>query len=189
MTLGISTADLVRGTGVMFLLLGWACLFWQPIALTYGRRGVYLISALATVPLMVWTARSRSTAEWYVHRILLGFFVSPIESLPEVSIPDVFFAHDRGTWMGLYVFTLFGSNFVSPLIAGWFAEAYGWRWTMHFGAMIAAVALCILFLFMEETMYFRPTLEGLETNAEDQSMSKVAANRMEEEAAGKGDFV
>ena len=35
---GISTADLVQGTGFCFLFLGWSCLFWQPIALTYGRR-------------------------------------------------------------------------------------------------------------------------------------------------------
>ncbi|KAJ6439222.1 MFS general substrate transporter [Purpureocillium lavendulum] len=159
---GISIATLVQGTGLMFLFLGWGCLFWQPIARTYGRRGVYLISTLATVPLMVWTAYSRSEGEWYAHRILLGFFVAPIEALPELSLPDVFFAHDRGSWISLYVFVLFGSNFLSPLIAGFFALAYGWRWTMHFGAIVAAVVFFILFFFMEETAYFRTTLEGLE---------------------------
>ncbi|KAK4183147.1 putative transporter [Podospora australis] len=164
---GISTSTLVEGTGYMFLLLGFGCLFWQPIALTYGRRGVYLISTLATVPLMVWTAYSKSGGEWYAHRLILGFFCSPIEALPEVSVPDLFFAHERGGWMGLYVFSLFGSNFLAPLIAGWFAEAYGWRWTMHFGAIFAAVAFFILFFFMEETMYFRNTLEGLEDDAPD----------------------
>ncbi|KAF5610096.1 major Facilitator Superfamily [Fusarium subglutinans] len=163
---GISVADLVQGTGVMFLFLGWSCLFWQPIALTYGRRGVYLISTIAAVPLMVWTAYSRSAGEWYAHRILLGFFVSPIESLPEVSIPDIFFAHERGTWMSLYVFVLFGSNFLAPVVAGFFADAYGWRWTMHFGAIFAAVSFVILFFFMEETIYFRPTFEGLEDQDE-----------------------
>ncbi|KAH6887491.1 major facilitator superfamily protein [Thelonectria olida] len=164
---GISTAALVQGTGLMFLFLGWGCLFWQPIAQTYGRRGVYLISALATVPLMVWTAYSRSAGEWYAHRILLGFFVAPIESLPEVSIPDIFFAHERGSWMSLYVFVLFGSNFLAPLIAGFFAQAFGWRWTMHFGAMIAAVTFFILLFFMEDTIYFRKTLEGLEDEQPD----------------------
>jgi hypothetical protein len=39
---GISTANLVEGTGVMFLFFGWACLIWQPIALTYSRRRVYI---------------------------------------------------------------------------------------------------------------------------------------------------
>ncbi|KAL7791414.1 major facilitator superfamily protein [Trichoderma ceciliae] len=164
---GISTADLVQGTGVMFLFLGWGCLITQPLALTYGRRGVYLTSTLATIPLMVWTAYSTSAGEWYAHRILFGLFTSPIEALPEVSIPDIFFAHERGAWMALYVFVLFGSNFLAPLVAGFFAEAYGWRWTMHFGAIVAAVSFVILFFFMEETMYFRPTLEGLEEENQD----------------------
>ncbi|ATY65563.1 MFS transporter [Cordyceps militaris] len=163
---GISTASLVQGTGLMFLFLGWGCLVTQPFALTYGRRGVYLVSLLATVPLMVWTAYSTSAGEWYAHRIVLGLFASPIEALPEVSIPDIFFAHERGSWMSLYVFALFGSNFVAPIMAGFFAEAYGWRWTMHFGAMIAALAFVIVFFFMEETMYFRNTLEGLEDESQ-----------------------
>ncbi|KAL7934009.1 major facilitator superfamily protein [Trichoderma chlorosporum] len=159
---GISTADLVQGTGVMFLFLGWSCLITQPLALTYGRRGVYLMSTLFTVPLMIWTAYSTSAGEWYAHRILFGMVNSPIEALPEVSIPDIFFAHERGAWMSVYVLALFGTTFLSPVIAGFFAEAYGWRWTMRFGAIIAATAFVILFFFMEETMYFRSTLEGLE---------------------------
>jgi len=64
--------------------------------------------------------------------------------------------------MSLYVFCLFGSNFLAPVCAGWFAEAFGWRWTMHFGAIFAGVCFFILYFFMEETMYFRNTLEGLE---------------------------
>ncbi|EEQ87977.2 hypothetical protein RJZ56_002638 [Blastomyces dermatitidis] len=34
---GISTGELLTGTGLMFLFLGWGCLIWQPLALTYGR--------------------------------------------------------------------------------------------------------------------------------------------------------
>ncbi|RDL39322.1 Uncharacterized protein BP5553_03662 [Venustampulla echinocandica] len=160
---GISTADLVQGTGVMFLFFGWACLIWQPIALTYGRRGVYLISMLLTVPMMVWTAFSTSAGEWIAHRVLIGIIVSPIESVCEVTVFDLFFAHNRGTYMGLYVFILFGSNFTAPLFAGWFNDAYGWRWTMHFGAIICAVCFVIMFFFMEETIYFRKNcIEGEE---------------------------
>jgi MFS family permease len=170
---GISTAALVQGTGVQFLFLGFGCLFWQPIAITYGRRGVYLVSVLATVPITVWTAYSTSEGMWYAHRILAGFFAAPIEALPEISIPDVFFAHNRGAWMSLYVFTLFGSNFLAPLVAGWFAEAYGWRWTFHFGGMVAALTFIILFFGMEETMYFRKTMEGVEDEAPEQEVSQI----------------
>ncbi|EEP77921.1 conserved hypothetical protein [Uncinocarpus reesii 1704] len=159
---GITTAQLVNGTGLMFLFLGWGCLLWQPIAITYGRRGVYVISCLLCVPFMVWTAYSKTYGEWYAHRIIMGLAASPIESLPEVSIPDIFFAHERGRWMGGYVLFLFGSNFIAPLIAGWFNDAYGWRWVMYFGAMISALATVIIFFFMEETLYFRPNVEGEE---------------------------
>ncbi|KAK4498398.1 hypothetical protein PRZ48_011056 [Zasmidium cellare] len=157
---GISTADLVQGNGLMFLFLGWACLFWQPIATAYGRRGVYLASTLICTPIMVWTAYSSSAGEWYGNRILIGCANAAIESLPEISIADIFFAHERGTWMAVYVLVLFGSSFISPIIAGWFDVVYGWRWTMFLGAMISALAFFILFFGMEETMYYRRTIEG-----------------------------
>ncbi|KAG9568974.1 MFS general substrate transporter, partial [Aureobasidium melanogenum] len=159
---GISTDNLVQGTGIMFLFFGWACLFWQPIALTYGRRGVYLITMFLTIPIMAWTAYSSSAGEWFAHRVLIGIVVSPIESLCEVTVFDLFFAHNRGTYMGIYVFTLFGSNFLAPLVAGWFNDAYGWRWTMNLGTIICGVVFIVMFFSMEETIYFRhSTLEGI----------------------------
>ncbi|KAG9656296.1 MFS general substrate transporter, partial [Aureobasidium melanogenum] len=159
---GISTDNLVQGTGIMFLFFGWACLFWQPIALTYGRRGVYLITMFLTIPIMAWTAYSSSAGEWFAHRVLVGIVVSPIESLCEVTVFDLFFAHNRGTYMGIYVFTLFGSNFLAPLVAGWFNDAYGWRWTMNLGTIICGVVFIVMFFSMEETIYFRrSTLEGI----------------------------
>lgn len=181
---GITTAQLVQGTGLTFLLLGWSCLLWQPIALTYGRRGVYVISCLCTVPIMVWTAYTRTAGEWFANRILLGIFCSPVESLPEVSVPDLFFAHERGTHMGMYAFILFGSNFVAPLIAGWFNDAYGWRWTMIFGAIIAGVSAVILFFGLEDTIYFRSTVEGQELEIAN-SRQSVEASLDSDEKDGK----
>jgi len=62
--------------------------------------------------------------------------------------------------MSAYVLTLFESNFIAPLIAGWLNDAIGWRWTMNFGAIVAAVSFVVLFFFMEETMYFRHMTDG-----------------------------
>jgi len=56
------------------------------------------MSTLLTVPIMVWTSYSSSTGEWYAHRIIIGIAVAPIESLPEISVADLMFAHERGTW-------------------------------------------------------------------------------------------
>jgi len=146
----------------MFLFLGWANLIWQPIALVYGRRGVYVLSSFLCIWPVLWSAYSTSAGEWYAHRIILGIFAAPIESLPEVSVPDLFFAHNRGAYMGIYAFLLFGGNFLAPFLAGWIDVAGGWRWTMFFGALVQAVTTIIIYFWMEETMYFRSTVEGEE---------------------------
>lgn len=166
--------------------LGWGCLLLQPLALAYGRRGVYLLSILLVVPIMVWTAYSSTPGEWYAHRIIIGIAGAPIESLPEISIADLMFAHERGTWMSAYVLVLFESNFIAPLIAGWFNDAYGWRWTMHFGAMIAAVSFVILFFGAEETMYFRHVIEGVEPASRDSDGTDGVKSKTPDEIDTKG---
>ncbi|KAJ4367292.1 hypothetical protein N0V83_006873 [Neocucurbitaria cava] len=159
---GLTIAELNLGTGLMFLFLGWANLIWQPLALTFGRRGVYVISSFLCIWPVLWSAYSKSAGEWYAHRIILGIFAAPIESLPEVSVPDLFFAHNRGAYMGIYAFLLFGGNFFAPILAGWIDVGGGWRWTMYFGALVQAVTTIIIYFWMEETMYFRATVEGEE---------------------------
>jgi MFS family permease len=64
---GLPLGDLNAGTGYMFLMFGWGCLFWQPLALTYGRRGVYLFSFIATVVLIL---SSFPFADFPVHECL-----------------------------------------------------------------------------------------------------------------------
>ena len=161
----------------------WGCLFWQPIALTYGRRGVYVISSLLCIPPMVWTAYTTSKGAWYAHRILIGFFVAPVESLPEVSVPDLFFAHERGNYMGLYCLFLFGSNALAPLIAGFIANSLGWRAAIWFGTIVAAVGTIVVFFCMEETIYFRSAIEGVNRSV-GSTKTEVVGEKGESKAAG-----
>ncbi|EKG20472.1 Major facilitator superfamily [Macrophomina phaseolina MS6] len=109
-TLGVGISTAVQYSG-------WANLLWQPLALVYGRRGVYVVSSFLCIFPVVWSAYSTSKGEWYAHRIILGIFAAPIESLPEITVPDLYFAHERGTYMGIYAFLLFGSNFLAPWVA------------------------------------------------------------------------
>lgn len=62
--------DLNAGTGYMFLAFGWGCLFWQPLALQYGKRPVYLISILATMAIQVWAPFTTSNGQWIANKIL-----------------------------------------------------------------------------------------------------------------------
>ncbi|KAI0915373.1 hypothetical protein AcV5_003864 [Taiwanofungus camphoratus] len=52
-------------------------------------------------------------------------------------------------------FCLDSSNYLAPLIAGFIWNGQGWPWVMYWAAIINAVALVLLFFFMEETNYLR----------------------------------
>lgn len=57
--------------------------------------------------------------------MLQGFVGAPIESLCEISVTDVYFAHERGTYMGIYAFILAGGNYLSPVLAGFINDGQG----------------------------------------------------------------
>jgi hypothetical protein len=86
---GISFDHLNQGTGYMYLLFGWGLLFWQPLALNFGRRGVFLLCLLGTCMMNVWAGYATTNGTWIASRILIGFFGAPSEALVEVVMADL----------------------------------------------------------------------------------------------------
>lgn len=156
---GIPLANINTGTGLQYLFLGWMNVFWQPIAINYGRRPVLLISMIGTCAISLWTAYVKTTGEWYANRILQGFFLAPIETLIEICISDIFFSHQRARWMATYTWTLFCGPFLGPVAAGFVADRFGWQWIQYIVCCIGWPATALLFFTLEETMYFRRTVQ------------------------------
>lgn len=158
--------QLNNGTGYMFLFFGWGCLVWQPLALQYGKRPVYLFSILATMAIQLWAPYTKSNGQWIANKILQGFFGAPIESLCEISVTDVWFQHERGKYIGLYALLLAGSNFLAPVFAGFIADGQGWKWVLYWCAIFCGAGFVFLFFFMEETNYSRHAITGVATSSE-----------------------
>ena len=63
-------------------------------------------------------------------RIVSALAFAACESLSAALEADLFFLHERGWWMGVYVIGLFGGVSLGGLISGFIINAKGWRW--HF---------------------------------------------------------
>ncbi|EKV17447.1 MFS transporter, putative [Penicillium digitatum PHI26] len=93
--------------------------------------------------------------QWLARNIILGFFTAPVEAIPQISVTDVYFTHERGAYMGLYAFFLAGSNYFAPVICGFIAQYQGWRWVFYYPSIFAGCAIIFLFFFCEETNFIR----------------------------------
>jgi MFS family permease len=102
----------------------------QPLALQYGKRPIYLLSILCTMATQIWAPHARTNGQWIASKIVQGFVGSPIESLCEISVTDIYFTHERGRYIGLYALLLAGSNYFAPIISGFIADAMGWQWVL-----------------------------------------------------------
>lgn len=170
---GIALATLNSGVGVQYLFFGWSCVLWQPLGLNYGRRPMLLLGGLGMLACSVWTSYVRTAGEWYANRVLIGFFYGPIETMIEIALSDVFFAHDRGFWIGMYCWMLFGIPFVGAVPAAYVATNLGWRWIQFIASIIAAACIVAMFFFLEETMFYRPQAQD---EAMDVEESQAATN-------------
>ncbi len=107
------------------------------------------------------------------------------EALPETTIADLFFAHERATYMGWYAWTLTGSNFFAPIICGFINDSMGYGWVFYFPAIFCAATCAFLFLFMEETNYDRATLGNVPTVTGSEAAAGYVSEKKGSEEGGE----
>lgn len=157
---GLTLNDLNTGTGVMFLAYGWACVIWQPLALQYGKRPAYLFSMLASIAIMTSAPWCTTRNTYLTNKVLQGFFGAPVEALCEISITDIWFAHERPKYLAWYGFGLSVTGKLAPMLAGFINDGQDWRWVLWWTAIWIAIAFVYCFFLMEGTYFTRYVLLG-----------------------------
>ncbi|PYH41678.1 putative MFS transporter [Aspergillus saccharolyticus JOP 1030-1] len=143
-------ADLISWS---VLSMGLANLFWMPLALTFGKRPIVLISMAMFVAGIIWTVVAKDYNSLMGARVFASFGYGSIESLGPSILADMFYERNYSSAMAMYALFLSAGSQVGPMIAGYLVAARGWRWFFIVCLIVAAVNLVTTFFFLPETMY------------------------------------
>ncbi|KAJ9210205.1 hypothetical protein DTO166G4_8217 [Paecilomyces variotii] len=154
--LGISYDSMNTGAGVLFVGIGYWTLLSSPGAWLYGRRSTYLICLTSGLVGSIWMARVQTTADSIWNQLFVGASEACAEATVQLSLSDLFYEHQRGTVLGIYVLATSIGTYLGPLIAGYIADSsQGWRWIGWWGAIISGGTIIVCLFTLEETLFDR----------------------------------
>lgn len=139
------------------LFLGLGNLFWVPLALKIGKRPVWVMCAIIFFASSIWSAVANDFGSLLGARIVQGFGASAAEALGPTVVGDLFFVHERGMWMGLYVWVFSTGSGISGTFAGLLYNSNpDWHWVFWVNVILVGVLLVFVILFAAETNFIRP---------------------------------
>ena len=154
-TYNCSYNELNTGGGIAWLFIAISCLLCQEVAAKIGRRPIYLFSTILAIISGIIFVTRRTFAGYIGFSIVNGFSAGPVDSLVEVSIADVFFLHEHGKFIGVYLISNgIGSSF-GPFLAGYIYEYLGWLWCGYMVIIICGGLFVAEFFLLEESFYVR----------------------------------
>ncbi|KAH7141983.1 major facilitator superfamily domain-containing protein [Dactylonectria macrodidyma] len=151
--LGFSYETLTNSYAVGSAGLAISAIPFIPLALKFGRRPIYLGSLIIAVPLNVWAARISNVVDLFLFSLFNCALSALAESIPPMTIADVYFVHQRGSANSLYTWISVMGISLATVASGYISLDLGWRWVWWISAiMMGAVAIAFAF-FYEDTKY------------------------------------
>lgn len=167
------------------LVLGAFNFFWVPLANWLGKRPVFVSASALLCACCAWGASAGSFRSLLWSNIIAAFAGSATEALGASIVADLYFLHERGARMGLYMNFIAGGNTVGPLICGFIITGLSWRWHKWIAFILTGINFFAVLLFVPETRYLRGENENV-TSSSDISSSKEGISNISVRACAGG---
>ncbi|KAJ5347934.1 Major facilitator superfamily domain general substrate transporter [Penicillium brevicompactum] len=151
--LHLSWSTLNQAGGASYAGLAIGCLFFIPCVHKFGRRPLYLISALIQFACAIWYAKFKSAGEMIVIGLLAGLGGSVSEAIVMITVVDLFFVHQRARMNGIFLFMQSLGTLGGPIAAGYIIVSIQWRWMWWITAIVLGANLLLVLFFFEESKY------------------------------------
>ncbi|KAF8000391.1 hypothetical protein HF325_005320 [Metschnikowia pulcherrima] len=158
---GISYDAMNSGAGVLFIAIGWTTFLLTPVASLYGRKVSYFICIFVGLVGAVWFAVCKRTSDTVWSQLFVGASEACAEAHVQQSLTDMYFQHQLGAVLTVYILATSVGTYLGPLIAGFIVEGAGFRWVGWIAVFILAGLLAVIFFGMHETMFDRKKYQGV----------------------------
>lgn len=153
--LGLSETSSYLATGVLYIGIAcWAFLI-SPMVSLYGHRLPYLICISSGVLGKLWMFLQRNSQDNIWNQLFMGAFNAVAEANVQLSLSEIWFDHQRGSVLGVYVLTTSIGTFLGPLVGGFAVDYLGWRWLARLSFILISITLIVFYFGLEETQFDR----------------------------------
>ncbi|SCV99556.1 LAFE_0A05754g1_1 [Lachancea fermentati] len=187
---GISYDAMNTGAGVLFLGIGWATLFLAPLANLYGRKITYIICITLGLFGALWFALAKRTSDTIWSQLFVGISESCAEAQVQLSLSDIYFQHQLGSVLTVYILCTSIGTFLGPLIAGYISSLTTFRWVGWVAVIISGALLLAIVFGCEETYFDRnryvvPTTSQKNIRSQEESSNGQTFNPSLIDSTGK----
>lgn len=182
-----TTVSMVNvSVGVYLLSLGIFPMWWSNFSEKHGRRMVYVFSYIWFFAFSIGSALAPSISLLIVMRLLAGMGLSAVQACGAATVADLYVQEERGTALGLFYLGPLLGPFLSPIIGGAVAEAWGWRATMWVMVIFCGVNVATILVFLPETLRQEDSLAQVRQRLKEQFEEKnnpIPENKLERMAS------
>ena len=126
-------------------------LVWGSLADKVGRRLVLLIGIAIFIAASVWAGNSDSASTMILARVVQGFGGAMVLPTTLSLVNANFQGKERGIAFAVWGATIGGMVAVGPVLGGWLATDFTWRWAFLINLPLGVIILAGLIWFVRES--------------------------------------
>ncbi|KAI6356112.1 hypothetical protein MCOR25_007952 [Pyricularia grisea] len=142
------------------LFMGLGNVISMPLALTIGRRPVFLGSIFLMTAAGLGCIFSRSLDVHIAFRDIMSLAAGQSEAISPMIISEIHFLHERSRRLSWFIFIQNVSVGVFFIATQFLVDAHGWRWWYGLFTIINGVVAILSVVFAAETMWDRHDTDG-----------------------------
>ncbi|MFM1950596.1 MAG: hypothetical protein RL418_283 [Actinomycetota bacterium] len=126
-------------------------LVWGSLADRFGRKLMLIVGILVFVLASVWAGNTDSAGAMILARVVQGFGGAMVLPTTLSLVNANFQGKERGIAFAIWGATIGGMVAVGPVLGGWLATDFSWRWAFLINLPLGLIIVAGLFYFVGES--------------------------------------